>query len=300
LHFGLLDTVDPFGGVGLMIDRPRTEVRVTPAPAFESFGPRSSRVMDVAKRVAAWLGMDQELPPCRVEVIGHVPAHCGLGSGTQLAMSVAEGICCCLGVELEPTRLAMQLAARGKRSAVGIHGYFHGGLILEGASPHTDLNAIQQRLELPDGWCVAVVVPRIDLPLVHGEEEVDKFASLPPAPSAAARELKRIACQELMPSAATRDFEAFASAVSRYNHASGNLFAALQGGAYNGPEIGGLVGWLTQRGVSGVGQSSWGPGVFAWFESAEHAEPIVRRLPDGVELITLTHPRNEGRTLRLG
>ena len=134
---------------------------------------------------------------------------------------------------------------------------------------------------------------------VHGKDEVDKFASLPPAQPSISGELRRLACEELIPAAAARDFASFASAVSRYNHASGSLFAPIQGGAYNGVEISSLSDWLTRRGVMGVGQSSWGPGVFAWFESVQHAEPIVRRLPAGVELITLTHPRNEGRELRL-
>lgn len=298
LHFGLLDTVDPFGGVGVMIDAPRTEVKVAPAEAFAYSGPQAARLEAIARRVATASAMGPALPRCRIEVHCDAPTHCGLGSGTQLAMAVAEGICRCLGVTYEPLHLATELADRGKRSAVGIHGYFAGGLIFEAAADAI-VNPIQQRVELPPDWCVAVVMPRVSGGPVHGKDEVDKFASLPPTQPSISRELRRIASEELIPGAASRDFDAFASAVARYNHASGLLFAPIQGGAYNGVEISRLIDWLIERGVEGVGQSSWGPGVFAWFESLEHAEPIVTRLPAGVELITLTHPRNEGRELSL-
>ena len=143
------------------------------------------------------------------------------------------------------------------------------------------------------------VLSTIEFPLsyVHGADEVKKFAKLPPAQAALRRELARIANETLMPSAAEGDFHAWSRAVHQYNRSSGMLFAPIQGGPYNGPTMEALIEWLQQRGVTGVGQSSWGPGVFAWFESREHAEPIVRRLPEDVELITVTHVRNEGRLI---
>jgi predicted sugar kinase len=45
------------------------------------------------------------------------------------------------------------------------------------------------------------------------------------------------------------------------------LFASVQGGSYNGLEVASTIATLQAMGVQGVGQSSWGPGVFAWFES---------------------------------
>jgi predicted sugar kinase len=100
-----------------------------------------------------------------------------------------------------------------------------------------------------------------------------------------------------MPAAVAGDFHAWSSAICQFNRSSGMLFAPIQGGPYNGRQVQTLIEWLLDRGVVGVGQSSWGPGVFAWFQSPEHAEPIIRRLPAGVQLIALARTKNVARTL---
>ena len=298
LHFGLLDTVEPFGGVGAMIESPGTEVIVRSASSFDYFGPQASRVVAIAKRVIRFSGLDKDLPPCQIEVARVAPAHQGLGSGTQLSLAVAEGICRCLGISVDSISLATQLASRGKRSAIGIHGYFQGGLIYESLSPLGQLNEIQQRSELPGDWCVAILRPVTHDESVHGVAEAQKFARLAPADPAQKCELQRIAWQDLMPSAGAGDFEAFCSAIRSYNRSSGMLFASIQGGPYNGVNVQAIIQWLTEQGVIGVGQSSWGPSVFAWFESREKAKPLLRRLPSDIELIALANVINVGRKLR--
>jgi len=297
LHFGLLDTVDPFGGVGVMIDRPVTEVVAVTAEQFDYRGPQLARVRTIAERIARFAGLGEQLPACRIEIARSAPTHHGLGSGTQLSMAVAEGICRNLGIRVDSEMLATALAARGKRSAVGVHGYFQGGLIFEASSRPGPLNKIQRRVELPGQWCVAILCPTTQDEAVHGVEEAERFAQLAPADPNLKRELMRIACEDLIPSAAAGDFETWSLAIHHYNRSSGMLFAPIQGGPYNGTNVDALIQWLMDRGVTGVGQSSWGPSVFAWFESTEHAEPIVGRLPDGVELIALARTKNDGRVL---
>ena len=75
------------------------------------------------------------------------------------------------------------------------------------------------------------------------------------------------------------DFESFAAALHDYNRRSGELFAAVQAGPYNGAAVTDLVANLLARGARGVGQSSWGPTVFAWFPDREQAEGFVRNWP---------------------
>lgn len=93
-------------------------------------------------------------------------------------------------------------------------------------------------------------------------------------------------------------FGAFASAVQQYNYESGMLFQAVQGGPYNGSGVSDLISELIDRGVQGVGQSSWGPGVFAWFESQEDAQAIANQLPPERYWVAVTRPRNRPRTVR--
>lgn len=303
LHFGLLDTVEPFGGVGVMVDTPVTQVTATIADQFEYSGPDAVRAAAIAMRIGSLVGVEGKLPPCHIHVNRFAPTHCGLGSGTQLAMALAEGISRCLGIRLDLQTLATRIALRGVRSAVGIHGYVQGGLIFESGanlreSNKQALNEIQQRAEPPDSWCAAILSPADSGGRVHGSVEIAKFASLPPSQVGTREELKRIVWEDMMPAASAGDFDAFSVAVAHYNRTSGMLFSTVQGGPFNGCNVSELIGWLIGRDVVGVGQSSWGPGVFAWFESTQQAEEFVRQLPTEIQLVTLARVKNSGRRLQ--
>jgi beta-RFAP synthase len=297
LHFGLIHTVEPFGGVGLMIDRPATDVLATRAAKFQYCGPQPQRAFEIAARIASHCASD-ELPGCRIDVLSAAPAHQGLGSGTQLSMAIAEAICCCQRAILDPISLATEIARRGKRSAVGVHGYFHGGLILEGSSTVHKLSPLCQRVPVPGHWCAALLCPVSSLESVHGELELERFSKLAPSDPAVSDELRRLAVDQLLPSVQANDFSSFSAAVQSFNRISGSLFAPIQGGSYRGPQVTRVVDWLLNQGVVGVGQSSWGPSVFAWFESRRHAEVVIQSLPDDIRLMDVVSPKNQGREVK--
>lgn len=297
LHFGLLDTVDPFGGVGVMIEQPVTEVVVSPSDRFVCDHQDRTRIREIVRRVAEFARLT-DLPKCHVEVKSRSPAHCGLGSGTQLSLAVAEAVCRALSICCEPTSIACEMAMRGQRSAVGVHGYFGGGLIFECAEEPSALNAVRGRVELPNHWCVGLFRPSDEVKKVSGEFEREQFANLLSAGREARSALIRIVSSQILKAAEQGDFPAFASAVHRFNYESGKLFEAVQGGPYNGPAVTRVIERLIDRGALGVGQSSWGPGVFAWFESQREAEALAQSLPPDVTVVAITRPRNQPRTLQ--
>ena len=305
LHFGLLDTVRPFGGVGVMLNTPVTEVVLSNAERFhcpEIFQPR---IVPIAERIRQLSG-EMELPACRVQVLRTAPSHCGLGSGTQLALAVTEGLCLHQSLEFERGTIANVLAGRGQRSVVGTHGYWLGGIIYEagesevdGNRAHENSNVVQEGVCLPEDWRVAVLRPLDHDLAVSGQRERDKFARLLPASKQAGNELRRLVTEEIMPAARQGQFAKFADGTRIYNEQSGHLFASVQGGPYNGSAVTRVIDWLRDRGVHGHGQSSWGPGVFAWFESQKAAERCLAALPEDVELVTLTSARNEPRSVQI-
>ncbi len=298
LHFGLLDTVAPFGGIGVMTEDPATEIDVSPDQRLSCEPSWRSRVEPIARRVAARLGRPEPLP-CRVTIRTTPPRHSGFGSGTQFSLAVAEAMCHCAGDRPDREALARNLAGRGSRSAVGIHGFFSGGLIHEAADGASPINPVRQRVELPESWRVGLFLPHHTEQRVSGELECDHFARVAPAPPKRRAELERQLDEQLLPAAQDADFDRFAAAVTTYNRLSGELFTAVQGGAYHGRQVAALVDWLIERGATGVGQSSWGPGVFAWFPSAEAAEQFVTELPAGPFDASLTAVRNQPRELKL-
>lgn len=306
LHFGLLDVSAPFGGCGVMVDHPKTIVEACPADGFEfvvssnAFKKHAPRVRAIAER----LSIDQDLPAVRLKLVQTAPPHSGLGSGTQLSLAIAEAILCVSadGNEDSQRDRLLMAADRGKRSAVGTHGYFDGGFIAEGlaATSGDDVNQVDYRLELPDDWRIVVLLPKSpsgSAEAVSGSSEQAKFDRLRTS-SRQRQSLASILVDELIPAIEADSFENFADAVNRYNRASGMLFAAVQDGPYHGSGTTRLIEGLVASGLQGVGQSSWGPGVFVWFEDEGSAEGFCQSWDDSLHSASIMRPASSGRRLQ--
>jgi beta-RFAP synthase len=307
LHFGLLRLAQPagrsYGGLGMMIDRPRVVVELSPAERWSASGPSAQQAQQFARRAFA----SCSAPPIRavrIEVIEAPDPHTGLGSGTQLALAVAAGV-----RELcqAPARTIDELAAsvdRGGRSAVGSHGFELGGLLWErGRLPHQTLGELQSRVEVPAAWrAVLATFPQLEG--LSGEMESRAFERLPPVPTAITQRLARLAEEQILPTAENDDFDAFATAVYEYGHLAGSCFATVQGGPFASPRIAAAVQRLRAMGVSGVGQSSWGPTIYAFAPHEETALELIDRLESLEELadaqLNYSPPNNRGALLETG
>jgi predicted sugar kinase len=130
------------------------------------------------------------------------------------------------------------------------------------------------RLELPSAWRFVLLVPRRQAGL-SGEAERRAFERLPAVPADVTDRLAGEALTRLLPAAAAGDFAEFATSLHRFNRLAGECFAAAQGGPFLRPD---LVELLQSWGLAGVGQSSWGPTVFAALPDPQSAERLAKRL----------------------
>ena len=131
LQMGLLDLRGDlgrlFGGIGLALREPRTVVEASPAEDLAVTGVDADRARAVASRVLArW-----NLPGAALHVHRGIPAHAGLGSGTQLALAVARAVAESFGLAQD---LGALVAATGRaaRSGVGSWTFERGGLVVDG------------------------------------------------------------------------------------------------------------------------------------------------------------------------
>jgi beta-ribofuranosylaminobenzene 5'-phosphate synthase len=282
LHFGLLSLpaagldrwpgldgqpglpVRHFGGVGLMVDRPGLAVRVEPAREWSATGPYAERTLGFARQFVNTLAIPEQ-NPFRVHVEHAPPEHTGLGVGTQLGLAVAKAIARETGhTDWPATELALRVG-RGERSAIGVHGFDHGGLIVEaGKRPGEAIAPLVARAGFPANWAVLLFTPPGDASW-HGGRERHAFAKLAETgPSPAETDaLCRLVLTGLLPALAVCDLDSFGAALYEFNARAGDAFALAQGGRYAGPAVGACVERLRSLGVAGVGQSSWGPTVFA-------------------------------------
>jgi predicted sugar kinase len=131
-----------------------------------------------------------------------------------------------------------------------------------------------------------------------GDREADAFAQLPGVPQKVTDELLRITNNEMLPAIECSDCDTFGDAVYRFNLLAGECFAPVQGGPFANADTVRLVDLLRAQGVTGVGQSSWGPTVFAITPDDAKAQSLVEwlraQLPPAEYDIKIAQPNNTG------
>lgn len=297
LHLGFLDLNGSlgrrYGSIGLAIDHPQTALVVRHASHHSAQGPESDRALNLLKRYAGRSGRSYA-----ITVEESIPAHAGLGSGTQLALAIGAAIARLEGQALTPYGLA-QLGERGARSGIGLSAFVSGGFIVDGGRGIRDeAPPVTMRMDFPEAWrCLLILDPH--RAGVSGEAETQAFRALPEFPEQAAARICRLVLMQLAPALAESDLPAFGAALTEIQEIVGGHFAKAQGGS---PWTSAAVGRLAQRmrdlGATGIGQSSWGPTGFAFTGTAEAADRLYHSLveeakADGLE-ITVARGRNSG------
>ena len=232
LHFGLIDTAAPFGGIGLMVQNPVCVVVAELSDSFACEPKDEPRFLPIAVRIGALAGLSG-LPPVEVRVTQQPAAHQGLGSGTQLSMCAAEAIASILDLDVSSERL-IQLADRGKRSAVGVHGFSQGGLIYEARIPDQSRNSVLDRAEINEEWTIVIFQPKKVAPSVSGQFESNQFVKLGGASRDEVQQLQSLIEKQIMPAAKANDFDRFVDSLQQYNRVSGKSLC-------------GSAGWTLQR-----------------------------------------------------
>jgi beta-ribofuranosylaminobenzene 5'-phosphate synthase len=110
---------------------------------------------------------------------------------------------------------------------------------------------------------------------LDGASEVAAFEALPVFPNSEANALRTRIMERALPALKRSDFAGFCAEVGHLQDVMGAYFAPLQGGAYTSPRVANVLGWLREKGVTGLGQSSWGPTGFAFVPSAEAGATLL-------------------------
>ena len=288
LHFGFLDLSGEqgrrFGGMGVSISEPRLRLRMEPAKKLSVEGDQAERVEILAARFFEAVDLR---PEARIKVVQSIPEHVGLGSGTQLALAVAAGLSRLRRLDLSSEELCA-LMNRARRSGVGYHLFQKGGFVIEGGHAVADHRLgeappLLLRHDFPEDWRVVVAVPR-PKETISGEAEEAAFSRLSQPSDQLADQISRIVLMRLLPALVERDLDAFGAALTQAQELVGSCFAAVQNGLFH-PDAAPLIDRLKEAGARGVGQSSWGPAVYAFAadekEEGRLLEVARRATPDG-------------------
>ena len=278
LHFGFLDpsgrSKRPFGSFGLSLDRPATRLALERAKAPHVTGTEHDRAERYLTAIAASSGLE---PNFALHLTEAIPPHAGLGSGTQLALAVGSACSALVGLDLSPQEIARRLQ-RGGRSGIGIFTFEQGGAVLDGGpGAGNALPELRARLPFPPAWRVLLIFDA-DATGLAGASETAAFASLPDFPEAETAELCRRITGAALPALAAGDFTTFCEQIGYLQAHMGAYFAPLQGGPYTSPAVSDVLDWLRGEGLTGIGQSSWGPTGFAFVPSHVEGEVLLNAM----------------------
>jgi beta-ribofuranosylaminobenzene 5'-phosphate synthase len=276
LHLGFLDLNGGlgrrFGSIGLAISDLKTSLTIWRTESPEVSGPERDRVQQYLEIMQRSLALDETHA---VSVTQTVPAHVGLGSGTQLALAVAAGLRRLHNLPLDIEADALRLA-RGARSGIGIGLFHRGGLVVDGGrGAAATAPPIVSHMTFPHDWRILIVLDPAHHGM-HGAEELTAFACLAPMSDAEAAHLCRLVLIQALPALAEHDMPSFGAAIRQLQQRLGCYFAPVQGGSpFTSPAVAAVLATLEAAGAHGIGQSSWGPTGFAFASSAEQADRLT-------------------------
>ncbi len=290
LHLGLLDNNGGYGrlygSIGLAVNRPHLLLRAEPAEGLFVEGLETDRVASYAERFLRRYGVPGG---ARLNLLASIPAHVGLGSGTQISLAVGTALSRLAGLRLSTEEIALA-AGRGVRSGIGIATFQRGGFVLDGghrtSSGHLSGTQVRQtessrippilfRHPVPKYWYFITAIPGTGQG-ISGEREDKAFSRLTETPPELAERISRLLLMKMLPALVEKDVASFGQALTGIQQMVGDCFAAIQGGRFSNPLSEQLIAFLLKAGAAGAGQSSWGPAVYGLVEGRERARQMTK------------------------
>ncbi|RKZ48295.1 MAG: GHMP kinase [Gammaproteobacteria bacterium] len=263
LHLGFLDMHGglgrQFGSLGLCLSEIYTHLTAKKSDDIVIHGPSSQRGTEYVSRIFNALKITGGVD---ITIHEEIPEHAGLGSGTQLSLAIGMAISRLYGSQKSVREIAA-LMKRGSRSGIGIGGFSMGGFLVDaGRGEATEVPPIVSHCYFPEEWRVLLVFDK-NVEGINGAPEKEIFDELPPMTEEVSGRICRLVLMQVLPALAEKNCIKFGSAITEIQIMIGEHFSDAQDGHYSSQQVAEVMHWLSDRGATGIGQSSWGPTGFA-------------------------------------
>jgi beta-ribofuranosylaminobenzene 5'-phosphate synthase len=284
LHLSLIDMnaslgrVD--GGTGICLEDPHIHICAEKAAKTEILG--STLLADRLEAAAAAVLPEGE--GIRIYVEKEMPAHVGLGSGTQAALCAAAAVNELYSLGMSVRELAVAVG-RGGTSGIGVAGFETGGFIVDcghrfsakgsfspSSASQTPPAPVVFREDFPD-WPVVLAIP--DTQGAHDTQEVDIFMEKSPVPLRDVQEISHVILMKMIPAVIEQDIESFGEAV---NHLQTAGFKKEEVNLQS-REVRSVMTFMRSVDTYGAGMSSFGPAIYGFAGSDAES----RRIRDEVQ-----------------
>jgi beta-RFAP synthase len=262
-----------FGGLGVGIDHPNVIVEAQTAKNFRITGQGVELTKVLVDR---FFSAYQIKPNVHLNVAEVIPSHVGLGSGTQLSIAVAVALAKVLAVKASVPELAVEMG-RAKRTSVVTSIFQWGGFVVDGGKnlKTQTYPPLLYRQTFPNEWRFVVAVPNQHQGLSNSEEN-HAFDKLTVMPSCDAAQICRLIMLKLLPAIAEHDIDNFGDALTKIQVITGKHFAQAQGGTYSSQAAEECIEFMKKIKTYGVGQSSWGPALYAVVKHEEAKQTLAK------------------------
>jgi len=296
------------GGLGFGIEAPNLQVKAKANRTFSVSDRRKSgldhagvqRLLRVLQRAEERYGLQRRIA---IEITGGVGAHYGFGTGTASRLACLEALLLVNGHQVNESEL-IRLSGRGGTSGIGIHVYFHGGLVIDlgrksdGEVPQPssqaefdfDLPLLLQQTEMPL-WEIGICIPSHISPLTEEEEKVF-FHQTCPIPETECYRALYHGVAGVFSAARERDRSAFGNSVHELQECAWKRAERT----HHGQALSDLEDLLYALGASVVGMSSLGPALFFLADQVESVVEKMRAASPQCELM-ICQPSNTGRRI---
>jgi len=268
------------GGIGFSVQHPILQLKVEQSSSDDvitSHGAETEDYLDVLRKVESF----QE--KLRIEEIQAVRPHIGLGSLTQLKLSILKAVRLSKGQHLDEETIPRELHI-GATSGVGLGTFLYGGFILEGGyrvgrGVRKAINGeeygrsapILARYELPSEWGVLLAIPKA-MQSLSGSQEAEFFDGITPIPESETREIAYRILLGILPAIHEADYGGFIESVKLICQ-MGSKPHELNVNRSCIPVVRALE---SAFGFGGL--SSLGPTCYTFFERSRYDDVLVREL----------------------
>lgn len=277
LHMGFIDVSGVlgrrFGSIGVALNELGVTLYLSHSEQLTVTGIQCQRAQRYAQ---LFLDVFQVKGGADILIDQAIPEHAGLGSGTQMALSIGVGLNRLFGLNKTLDEL-VALMGRGHRSGIGIGAFCRGGLVVDGGrAAETVIPPVISQLQLPDEWRFILILDA-SVRGIHGESESLAFDRLPEFPAQQVAHLCHLVFMRGLPAVVENDLSVFGEVITELQASVGDHFSSLQGGRFTSHTVEQAVAWLGQQGAVGLGQSSWGPTGFCMVSGHETALQLVEQ-----------------------
>ena len=276
LHFGFLNINSrenySFGGMGLSIDKYPTITTISKAREFKS---NLSRALN--KKIEGFIKCNKVNKNIEIKCVESPPSHIGLGSGTQLILSLEEALIKFYRLNHTKTNIFN----RTYRSGVGYNSYRYGGFIVDSPKKNLSTNEAIFKYKFPKDWKIILLFDN-KIRGTHGDKE-NKFF-LDDSKSSLRKKLSDLTLNEIIPSVIYKDFDIFAKSLTQFQKINSSFYTSIQKSSYLSKHIGGIIKRVSSTFNVAVGQSSWGPTSYMFTNSRNDLKEIISILDKEISM----------------